>query len=259
MSRPLQLTSWDRELKQRFPDLPARTVFVLALYSFGMILAKVSGLSTVTLVLGKSLGWPYDALRKRLSEFYKEAPAKSGVKQGGKRKDFDVATCFAPLLRWLLALCPGCQLALAIDVTNLGERFHVLCVSVVVGGVGIPVAWKVLLGGVKEPWNPHWQALLRHLKPAVPADWTVLVLSDRGLESSWLFGVIKAQGWHPLMRVKKGGKFRPTGWGRFYALGALVRGVGVPWPPRGGPTWGRSWPARCWPAGSRATPSRGCC
>src|SRR4051794_25354378 len=90
LSRPLQLTSWNHELERRFPDLPTATVFVLALYSFGMILAKVSGLSTVTLFLGKELGLSYFAPRDRLCEFYKEAPAKSGVKSGVKRQDFDV-------------------------------------------------------------------------------------------------------------------------------------------------------------------------
>jgi hypothetical protein len=226
VSRPLQLTSWDLELKSRFPDLPARTVFVLALYSFGMILAKVSGLSSVALFLGKSLTLPYHALRKRLSEFYKEAKAKSGASHGVKRTDFEVTSCFAPLLRWALSLWSGKHLPLAIDVTNLGERFHVLCVSVVVGGVAIPVAWKVLLGGVKDPWNPHWQDLLRQLKRAVPGDWTVVVLSDRGLESAELFRFIVGLGWHPLMRAKKGGKFKPKGWGNFYHFDRLVRQVG---------------------------------
>lgn len=226
MPRPLQLTQWRREVASRFPNLPTTTVAVLALYSFGMILAKLSGLSAVSLFLSTTLAWPYHALRKRLSEFYKEASAKSGFKHGVKRKDFDVTACFGPLLRWVLSLWSGKHLPLAIDVTNLGDRFHVLCVSVVVGGVGIPVAWKVLLGGVKEPWNPHWQALLQQLNKAVPADWTVIVLSDRGLESAWLFEVIKDQGWHPFMRAKKGGKFRPKGWGRFYCLGELVRQVG---------------------------------
>ena len=226
MSRPLQLTSWNAELKQRFPDLPACTVFVLALYSTGMILAKVSGLSAVALFLGQSLCWSYHALRKRLCEFYKEAPAKSGAKHGSKRTDFDVSTCFAPLLRWILSLWTGKHLALAIDVTNLGDRFHVLCVSVVIRGNAIPVAWKVLYGGVKDPWNPYWQTLLQHLKKAVPDDWTVVVLSDRGLESAWLFGVIVGLGWHPLMRVKKGGKFKPKGWRRFYGLNELVKRVG---------------------------------
>jgi hypothetical protein len=226
MSRPLQLTQWRQELQQRFPDLPATTVYILAVYSIGMILAQVSGLSRVALFLGKHLGWPYYAIRKRLSEFYKEAPAKSGFNQGVKRRDFDPSTCFAPLLRWVLSLWSGRCLPLAIDVTNLGDRFHVLCVSVVVNGVAIPVAWKVLLGGVKDPWNPHWQALLTRLKAAVPAGWTVLVLSDRGLESPELFRFIVSLDWHPLMRVKKGGKFRPTGWRHFYCFGDLVRKVG---------------------------------
>jgi hypothetical protein len=226
MSHPLQLTQWDQELKGRFPELPTRVLFVLALYSFGLLLAKVSGLCRVALFLSNVLGWSFLALRKRLSEFYKEAPAKSGVKQGCKRRDFDVSTCFAPLLRWILSLWSGRHLALAIDVTNLGGRFHVLCVSVVVGGVGLPVAWKVLLGGVKDPWNPHWQTLLNQLKQAVPDDWTVIVLSDRGLESADLFRFIVDLGWHPLMRVKKGGKFRPKGWRKFYGFGDLVRNVG---------------------------------
>ena len=79
---------------------------------------------------------------------------------------------------------------------------------------------------IPDPWNPYWQQLLQQLKQAVPDDWTVIVLSDRGLESAWLFAVIKDQGWHPLMRAKKGGKFRPKGWKRFYGLGELVKGVG---------------------------------
>src|SRR5262249_50568668 len=195
MSCPLQLTSWDGELNRRFPDLPATTVFVLALYSFGMILAKVSGLATVVLTLSKSLRWPSPPplsdsprsppppLRNRPRVFSLGAPATPAPRHGVKRQDFDVSTCFCPLLRWVLSLWQGRQLPLAIDVTNLGERFHVLAVSVVVKGVGIPLAWKVLPGGIKEPWNPHWDSLLRRLKPAVPAGWAGIVLSRRGLGS----------------------------------------------------------------------------
>jgi hypothetical protein len=227
LSRPPQLTSWNAELAKRFSHFPAPVLAVLALYSFGMLLAQVSGLSTVVLFLARRLGWAENALRKRLREFYLDAQDKSGVKQGHKRRDFDVATAFTPLLRWVLSLWPGKYLPLAIDVTNLGERFHVLCVSVVVRGTAIPVAWKVLLGGQKEPWNPHWKALLTSLQAAVPADWTVIVLSDRGLESPALFGDIVALDWHPLMRAKKGGKFRPTGWRKFYPLHELLRRPGT--------------------------------
>jgi Transposase DDE domain len=252
MSRPLHLTSWHQQLASRFPALPAAVVAVLALYSFGVVWAQVSGLSTVTLFLAHHLAQPYHALRKRLSEFYKEAPAKSGFKQGIKRQDFDVVPCFAPLLRWVLALWSGCHLALAIDVTNLADRFHVLCVSVVVGGVGIPVAWKVLLGGVKEPWGPHWERLLQALKEAVPGHWTVLVLSDRGLESAGLFRFITELGWHPLMRVKKGGKFRPKGWSSFCYFDRLVPRVGGSYAAEGLAYTGEKLPCTllgCWAEG----------
>ena len=228
-SRPAQLTDWHAQLTSRFSDLPAPVVAVLALYSFGVLCAHVCGLNSVVLYLAPLLGCRKPPLRKRLTEFYKEAKAKAGFKQGIKRKDFDVTTCFAPLLRWILALWSGQHLPLAIDVTNLGSRFHVLCVSVVVRGVGIPVAWKVLRGGVKDSWNPHWGRLLRHLKPAVPAGWTVIVLSDRGLESPVLLRLIVELDWHPLMRAKKAGKFRPKGWSNFYPLHQLVNQVGVSW------------------------------
>lgn len=222
MSRQLQLTAWQQQLATHFPPLSAPVVAVLALYSFGMILARVAGLTTVVLFLSRHLVLAPAALRKRLREFYLDANEKSGVPQGGKRRAFEVATTFAPLLRWIVSLWSGTYLPLAIDVTNLGERFHVLCVSVVVRGTALPVAWKVLHGGLKEPWNPHWKALLTLLRTAVPDDWRVIVLSDRGLESSTLFRDIVALGWHPIMRVKKGGKFRPKGWGTFYGMQELA-------------------------------------
>lgn len=226
MSRQLQLTQWRTHLATHFPHLPTSVVAVLALYSFGMILAKTSGLATVVLFLAQQLQRAESALRKRLREFYLDAKDKSGVKQGQKRCDFDVTTTFAPLLRWILSLWTGKHLALAIDVTNLGSRFHVLCVSVVVRGTALPVAWKVLHGGVKEPWNPHWKRLLTLVRAAVPDDWTVVVLSDRGLESAALFTAIVDLDWHPLMRVKKGNTFRPTGWSRSCTFGQLASKVG---------------------------------
>lgn len=233
MARPLYLTQWQGHLASRFPELPAPVVAVLALYSFGVVLAQVCGLSAVALFLAHHAYGSYDALRKRLREFYKEAAAKSGVRQGQKRKDFAVGPCFAPLLSWVLSLWSGRHLALAADVTNLGSRFHVLCISVVVGGVGIPVAWKVLWGRLKEPWNPHWGLLLGGLRPAVPDGWTVLVLADRGLESAALFRGIVALGWHPLLRVKQGGQFRPDGWRRFYPFHQLVPRIGATFAGRG--------------------------
>jgi hypothetical protein len=226
VSRLPELYRWKQQLANHFHGLPGVFVGLLALWSFGMILARKAGLSTVACHLARLLGQPDNTLRQRLREFYQEAPAKAGSKRGVKRQDFDPADCFAPLLRWVLSFWGCRRLALALDATNLGDRFHILCVSVVYGGIGIPVAWKVLAGGQKEPWGPHWDALLGRLQGAVDPGWTVVVLSDRGLESAQLFGQITGCGWHPAMRVKARGTFRPAGWGRWYSLAAFAPRVG---------------------------------
>jgi hypothetical protein len=216
------LYPWTDELSSRLDGLPPVFIALLALWSLGMILAKRCSLSSVSCYLAELLDQSANTVRQRLREFYQEAAAKAGAKRGAKRRDFDVTVCFVPLLRWVLSFWSCRRLALALDVTNVGDRFHILCVSVLYGGIGIPVAWKILPGNQKEAWNPHWCRLLASLRPAVPADWTVVVLSDRGLESAPLFRAIVGVGWHPLMRVKAGGKFRPAGWVRWYGLGTLV-------------------------------------
>lgn len=226
MSRHPELYHWQAELARRFPDLAKPFVIGLALWSLGMILARRCGLGSVALHLAQRLGLLENSVRQRLKEFYKEAPAKNGSKRGVRRTDFAAADCFAPLLAWVLSLWRGNRLALALDATNLGERFHVLCVSVVIRGTGIPVAWAILPGGVKDPWNPHWLDLLRRLRGVLGPDWEVVVLTDRGLESAQLFRAIVDRGWHPLMRVKGGGSFRPAGWHKFYAFKKFAPRVG---------------------------------
>lgn len=233
MSRHPALYQWADELASQFDGLPLVFVTLLALWSLGMILARRCGLDSVACHLARLLGQSDNTVRQRLREFYQEASAKAGAKRGCKRRDWAVAECFVPLLRWVLSFWSCPRLALALDVTNLGDRFHVLCVSVLYGGMGIPVAWKILPANQKEPWHPHWCALLHCLQPAVPADWLVVVLGDRGLESPRLFREIAAVGWHPLLRVKATGKFRPAGWVRWYTFGSLVAQVGQRFAARG--------------------------
>ena len=55
------------------------------------------------------------------------------------------------------------------------------------------------------------------------------MLTDRGLESPELFREIVRLGWHPLMRVKSCGHFRPTAWRRGHAMNAFASRVGARW------------------------------
>ena len=51
--------------------------------------------------------------------------------------------------------------------------------------------------------------MLRHLRPAIPLTMTVIVLAERGLYTRWLYRRIVRLGWHPVVRIKAGGPFRP--------------------------------------------------
>jgi hypothetical protein len=215
MPRPEPLYQWADRVATRFADLPRPTAFVLALWAFGMVLAHACTLSAVALHLACLLGRPVNTVRQRLREFYKPAAKKAGR----HRTELDPAACCAPLVRWVTAGWADRRVALALDVTNLADRFHVLACAVCYRGCAVPVAWAVLPGGQKGQWHPHWVALLDRVAVALGPGWQVVVLTDRGLESARLFRAITGHGWHPVMRAKAAGKFRPAGWHRFYPLG----------------------------------------
>jgi len=120
-------------------------------------------------------------------------------------------------------------LALAIAATTLSDHFVLLVVSVVYRGGAIPIAWRVLPAGQRGTWRAEWLRLLRQIRRAIPHDWTVVVLADRGLYAPWLFRRIVRLGWHPLLRIKQAAKFRPAGQAKWLWLRALVGQAGQRW------------------------------
>jgi len=216
---------WVAEVGDRFPHLSPAQVRVLALWSFGMVVARSCALTAVSLLLAGILGRAPNTVRQQLREGVYEAAAK----RGARRRELVVRSCFAPLLRWVLARWEGRQVALALDATSLGDRFVVLAVSVVYRGCAIPVSWTVLPAGQKGAWRGTWLRLLRDLRPAVPRGWTVIVLADRGLYAPWLFRRIVRLGWHPFLRVNLGGTFRPACGRAFLPFRSLVPRPGDRW------------------------------
>ena len=227
MSRYAGLSQWETTVSTHLPTLSPAHATVLALWSFGMVLARSCGITSVAALLAPLLGAKEHTVRQRLREWCYDAADK----RGHKRQDLDVTTCFAPLLRWVLAWWPPLEqrLVLALDATTLGQRFTVLAISVVYRGCAIPVAWVVVPATGKGAWRPHWQALFDHLQGSVPAEWTVLVLADRGLYARWLFQHIVRRGWHPFLRLNLGGNVRPVGAATFRPLAHLVPHVGSTW------------------------------
>jgi hypothetical protein len=229
MSRLPQLYAWLAALTSAFPHLSAPQARGLAWFSFGMILAHSCSVTAVAAQLADLLGQKFDTVKRRLREWYCEAAAKAGT----HRRQLDVRTCFSPLLRWVLRDWPCRQVALALDATTLGSRFTALDISVVYRGCAVPVAWKILPATGKHPWKGEWQGLLREFRRALPAGWTVIVLADRGLYARWLFRAIQRQGWHPFMRIKTGGTFRPAYAKQRRPLSSFVPRVGTQWRGRG--------------------------
>jgi len=227
MNQPAELWQWVEVVSNHLSGLTAPQAMVLALYSFGMVIGRSCGQTTVAAVLAQLLGEKEGAVRQRLREWCYDAKDKKGE----KRQEVDVEICFAPLLKWILAWWePGeLRLALALDASTLGQRFTVLSVSVVYRGCGIPVAWVVLAATKKEKWKPHWLRLIKALDGVVPSYWTVIVLTDRGLYAKWLYKEVVKMGWHPFMRLNKQGKYRPKGQAQFRTLASAVPAVGTSW------------------------------
>jgi hypothetical protein len=228
------LYRWAALLGKHFPLLSACQVFGLALWSIGIVLARSASLHAVVLALSCWLpvAWckPHNLL-KRLHEWYLEAHAKKGAGTGGTgkhRRDWEPRTTAAYLLRWLVQGWPHRQLVVVLDPTNFQDRFHVLAISVLYRRCAVPVLWTVVPGGQPEAWPPHWERMVRQLAALLPPGWQVLVLADRGLYSPRLFRCPVRLGWHPFLRLRAQGFFRPHGSHRWRDLAQLRLGHDQP-------------------------------
>lgn len=225
MSRPTLLSQWTACVSKNMPSLSVSQVRVLAWWSFGIAMTGSCGRYTVATFLAQLCQEKVSNVEQRLYDWCQDAKDKSGQ----KRQEVALTTCQVALLAWIVRLWVGKQLALALDATSLGARFVVLTVSVVYRGCGLPVAWVVLPAGTKGAWRKEWLRLLRLLHPAIPADWLVIVLADRGLYAGWLYRRIVRLHWHPFLRINNGAKFRPTGCARWCWLKELVGASGQAW------------------------------
>ncbi|MCP5019670.1 MAG: transposase [Ketobacter sp.] len=202
-----QLDQWVLTVAEHLPQLSKPQATGLALWSFGMATVKTCALTTVKLFLAVLLKVKENTMRQRLREWCYGREDK----RGDKRVDVDVEGCFPFLMRWIMDWWQGTQVAIALDATALSLNFTVLCVSVVYRSCAIPVAWTITKGNAKGGWNKHWFRMLGLIRPSIPSDYTVIILTDRGLYSPKLFPYIRKMGWHPFMRINANGTFCPTG------------------------------------------------
>lgn len=209
------------------PHMSKPQARILALYTFGMVMAQTCGQTLVSAEIALLLGEKENTVRQRLREWY----YGKADKRGEKRSEIDVSSSFVPLLKWILSWWSAEEkrLALAMDATSLGQNMVVLAISIVYRGCAIPIAWKILSATQKGSWKPSWLALFAQLKAIVPQDWTVIVLADRGLYAQWLYKAIQGCGWHPFLRINKGGLYHPKDNQEFRPLYLAVKQPGQTW------------------------------
>jgi hypothetical protein len=224
------LARWTNTLRRHFSHLSLPEIKGLALWSLGIVLARSSSLHAVVLSLACWLGFNPLSLRRRLQEWYREAAAKKGHGTGAwgvQRRAWDPHTVVPDLLAWILEEWPSPQLVLALDPTNFGDRFTVLNISVLYRGCAIPVLWTVVEGTEPGAWEPHWERMLRELAGRLTSAGQVLVLTDRGMYSPSLFHCLRDElHWHPLLRIRGQGFYRPVGSHKWLDLNKLRPTIG---------------------------------
>lgn len=192
-----------------------------------MVVSGTSGLTSVTRTISDLSGAKEDNVRQRLREWNRSQPDKAGK----QRRELVVAHSFVPLLRWVLSWWGDDEhrLLLAMDATTLGQRYVVLAISVVYRACAIPIAWQVYAFDQQSSWKPVWLAMFDQFAHAIPADWTVLVMSDRGLYAQWLFSAIQQLGWHPFLRINSNAHYHLPAENDFYPIRQLANRPGCEW------------------------------
>ena len=221
MSQDERLLQWTQEVSTHMPHMSRPQAVVLALWSYGIVMTRGCGLTTIAAFLCLLRGEKFETVRQRLREWCYDAQDK----RGKQRQAVAVQSSFAPLLRWILKRWTSAipRLALALDATHLRQDFIVLAVCVVYNQSSLPVAWVIVRSEQKGSWKTHWENLLGALQTVIPAEWQVLVLADSGLYAKWLYEDILAYGWHPYLRLSGQGYFRPRAGQRWRSLRAACR------------------------------------
>src|SRR5437588_5828773 len=225
------IAEMQKDVRRLLPSLSRSQANVLGEMVFAMLMVDGCGMTRICSYLSELLGQAMNSLRQKYREMYYEKEAKAGVKKGRcKRRELVVEELFADLLRGVLQDWHGPKLlVLALVASTLSDRLTVLSISVMYRGCGMRVAWTILPASVEAAWRPHWVRMLTRLAEAVPAEWQVLVMTDRGLYAAWLFQAIQAQGWHPFLRVKQALSFQAEGETSFQAIGTRVKRLGREW------------------------------
>ena len=222
MRLPNECYQMQQTIQHFLPHLRGSQLRGLTLWVYGTIMAGSGCQNAVITALSVMGNWA--ALRQYVREWLYDGCDRASP----CKTQLEASSCFAPLLRWVIAWWQSERLALAIDPTLKGDKTVAIVISVVYRSCAIPVAWRILPANERGSWIEPIVELLQLLGSAVPRDMSVLVMYDRGLRSPRLWKRIRALGWHPYARQSINTVFCPDGGTRLPAR-YLIGGPGHAW------------------------------
>jgi len=199
-----------RGLKAALPRLRKTVVRKLALAVGAMIEVRTPNTAELANVL------PLDTERQDMREQWLRRLLKNPLLVS--------STLLEPWARHALdeASRNGQTVVLSLDQTDLGDRFAVLMLGVVVGDRALPLAWTVEAGPANIGFASQ-QVVLERVRGWLPDGAKVLVLADRFYPSAALFEWLHRQGWHYRLRLKGNLSVDP-GFGDIVTTGELAAG-----------------------------------
>lgn len=206
---------WQGRVRQAFRFLGCWQILGLALYSYGVVLARQCAPSRVAEKLcfvGKA-----DTVQRRLERFL-----------DNERIDWQV--CCRAWAKWVLSQYSGERIILLVDETKLANHLSVMVVGLAYRSCCIPLAFWCYL---PKSW-PMKQVdlivtLLAWIAPSIPLGIIPLVQADRGIGTSPdLLRAIVQMGWYFEVRVQKNTRLRREAQDDC-PLAALVSAAGQTW------------------------------
>lgn len=116
----------------------------------------------------------------------------------------------------------GQRLLLSLDQTDLGNRFAVLMLGLVIGDRALPLTWHVEVGPANIGFAGQ-KVLLERIRDWLPVEVKVVLLADRFYPSIELLEWLQARGWHYRLRLKGNLNIDP-GFGDLTTTGELAAG-----------------------------------
>jgi hypothetical protein len=117
----------------------------------------------------------------------------------------EVGSIYRPLISQALASYAGEELVLALDTSQLWNRYVIIRLGLVYRGRAVPVVWTVLPGESATVAFKTYEPLLKSAVDLLPKEAQVVFLADRGFVHQGLFDLLVDLNWRFCIRIKQSG------------------------------------------------------